>query len=75
LRRKYVFEPREITLEGEDYVTIPLPAPGDGVTTTIPAIEHQFIYRPPFLLSIDADYKMKQIQPRIAIREGWRFVY
>jgi hypothetical protein len=62
-------------LHGAAYETIPLPATGDGVTTTIPAIEQQFIYRPPFLLSIDADYKMRQIQPRIAIREGWRFVY
>jgi hypothetical protein len=62
-------------LDGEVYVTIPLPSTGDGVTTTIPAIERQFIYRPPFLLSIDADYKMRQIQPRICIREGWRFVY
>jgi hypothetical protein len=75
LRRHHTFEPRRLELQGEVYVTTPLPSPSDGVTTAIPAIEQQFIYRPPFLLSIDADYMMKQIKPRIAIREGWRFVY
>src|SRR5262249_27492157 len=75
LRRVYTFEPRTMELDGDVYVTIPLPSPGDGVTTTMPGLERQFIYRPPFLLSIDADYMMKQIKPRIAIREGWRFVY
>jgi len=75
LRRVYTFEPERIEIEGHVYVTTPLPPPGDGVTTTIPGLERHFIYRPPFLLSIDADYMMKQIKPRIAIREGWRFVY
>ena len=75
LRRNHTFEPRRLELQGEVYVTTPLPSPGDGVVTGIPALEHHFIYRPPFLLSIDADYMMKQIKPRIQIREGWRFVY
>jgi hypothetical protein len=75
LRRNHAFEPTRLELDGQSYVTIPLPSPGDGVITGIPALEHHFIYRPPFLLSIDADYMMKQIKPRIAIREGWRFVY
>ena len=75
LRRRPEFQPTRLELDGEVYVTTPLPSPSDGVITAIPAIEQQFIYRPPFLLSIDADYMMKQIKPRIAIREGWRFVY
>jgi|SRR5215467_284607 len=74
-RHHHTFEPTRLELDGQSYVTIPLPSPGDGVVTGVPALEHHFIYRPPFLLSIDADYVMKQIKPRIAIREGWRFVY
>jgi len=75
LRRHHTFEPTRLELDGQSYVTIPLPSTADGVVTGIPALEHHFIYRPPFLLSIDADHVMKQIKPRIAIREGWRFVY
>jgi len=75
MRRTHTFESRLVELAGQLFVTLPLPEPGDGVASTMPGLEQQFIYRPPFLLSIDADFKMKRIEPRIAIREGWRFVY
>ena len=43
--------------------------------TNTAAVERAFLYKEPTLKSMDADYKMRQLQPRISIREGWRFVY
>jgi hypothetical protein len=64
-----LFDRRRV-IDGVPYIAVPPPETGKSATTMTEMIERQFIFQPPFLESIDADYKIKVLKPRVSIRDG-----
>jgi len=62
-------------IDGAAYEVVPILWTGNSATTMTELIEREFIFQPPFLEAVDADFKMRELMPRVSIRDGWRFIY